>query len=142
MHSTRLVLGHRQRPRGRWPVPRHPDATLLLSGALAMKRGDVVTVAAGGDYGKPRPAVIVQTDALPAEHASVVVCQMTSECSDAPDFRVTVEPTEKNGLRVTSQVMADKPVTIRRERIGRDVRPPNHHHITHLNIPLTVPMPY
>jgi mRNA interferase MazF len=54
-----------------------------------MKRGDVVTVAAAGDYGKPRPAVIVQTDALPAAHASVVVCQMTSEWSDAPDFRVT-----------------------------------------------------
>jgi mRNA interferase MazF len=86
-----------------------------------MKRGDLVTVAATGDYGKPRPAVIVQTDALPAAHASVVLCQMTSECSDAADFRVTIDPTTKNGLRVKSQVMADKPVTIRRERIGRHV---------------------
>jgi len=86
-----------------------------------MKRGDVVTVAATGDYGKPRPAVIVQTDALPAAHASVVVCQMTSDCSEAADFRVTIDPTAKNGLRVTSQVMADKPVTIRRERVGRQV---------------------
>ena len=67
-----------------------------------MKRGDVVTVAAAGDYGKPRPAVIVQTDAFPASHASVVVCQMTSECSDAPDFRVTVDPTATNGLRVSA----------------------------------------
>ena len=64
-----------------------------------MRRGDVVTVAATGDYGKPRPAVIVQTDALPAEHASVVVCQMTSELSEAPEFRVTIEPTKRNGLR-------------------------------------------
>jgi mRNA interferase MazF len=86
-----------------------------------MKRGDVVTVAAAGDYGKPRPAVIVQTDALPANHASVVVCQMTSECSDEPDFRVTVDPTAMNGLRVKSQIMADKPVTLRRERIGRQI---------------------
>lgn len=86
-----------------------------------MKRGDVVTVAATGDYGKPRPAVIVQTDALPAAHASVVVCQMTSDCSEAADFRVTIDPTAKNGLRVRSQVMADKPVTIRRERVGRQV---------------------
>jgi hypothetical protein len=53
------------------------------------------------------PAVIVQTDAFPASHASVVVCQMTSDCSDAPDFRVTVDPTATNGLRVRSQVMAD-----------------------------------
>ncbi len=83
-----------------------------------MQRGDVVTVAAAGDYGKPRPAVIVQTNALPASHASVVVCQMTSDLADAPDFRVTIEPGARNGLRVRSQVMADKPVTIRRERVG------------------------
>jgi mRNA interferase MazF len=83
-----------------------------------MRRGDVVTVAATGDYGKPRPAVIVQTDALPENHASVVVCQLTSDIADAPDFRVTIDPGSDNGLRVTSQVMTDKPVTIRRERIG------------------------
>jgi mRNA interferase MazF len=86
-----------------------------------MRRGDVVTVAAAGDYGKPRPAVIVQTDALPLEHASVVVCQMTSDGDDAPDFRVVVEPSPGNGLRTRSHVMADKPVTIRRSRIGRKI---------------------
>jgi mRNA interferase MazF len=84
-----------------------------------MKRGDVVTVAAAGDYGKPRPAVVVQTDALPAQHASVIVCQMTADLSDATDFRVTIQPNEKNGLRAPSQIMADKPVTVRRERIGQ-----------------------
>jgi len=83
-----------------------------------MRRGDVVTVTAAGDYGKPRPAIIVQTDALPENHASVVVCQLTSELADAPDFRVTIEPEPENGLRLTLQVMVDKPVTIRRERIG------------------------
>lgn len=86
-----------------------------------MRRGDMVTVAATGDYGKPRPAVIVQTDAFPENHASVVVCQLTSELEDAPDFRVTIVPKAENGLRVTSQVMADKPVTIRRERIGQKI---------------------
>jgi len=105
-----------------------------------MKRGDVVTVAASGDYGKPRPAVIVQTDALPIEHASVVVCQMTSEYSDAPDFRVTVEPTEKNGLRVRSQVMADKPVTIRRERVGQQIGRLDDKDIARLNIALAFVM--
>jgi mRNA interferase MazF len=86
-----------------------------------MQRGDVVTVATAGDYGKPRPAVIVQTDALPESHASVVICQLTSELADAPDFRVTIEPEPENGLRLKSQVMADKPVTVRRERIGRKI---------------------
>jgi mRNA interferase MazF len=86
-----------------------------------MKRGDVVTVAATGDYGKPRPAIVVQTDAFPESLASVVVCQMTSELVNAPDFRVTIAPSPENGLRVISQVMADKPVTVRRERIGRPI---------------------
>jgi len=86
-----------------------------------MQRGDLVTVAAAGDYGKPRPAVIVQTDAFPQSHASVVVCQLTSDLVDAPDFRVTIQPNPENGLRLTSQVMADKPVTVRRERVGRKI---------------------
>jgi mRNA interferase MazF len=86
-----------------------------------MRRGDLVTVAAAGDYGKPRPAVIVQTDAFPESHASVVVCQLTSDLADAPDFRVTIEPKPENGLRLTSQIMADKPVSIRRERVGQKI---------------------
>src|ERR1700677_3098784 len=93
-----------------------------------MRRGDVVTVAASGDYGKPRPAVIVQTDAFPASHASVVVCQMTSDWSDAPDFRVR------------SQVMADKPVTIRRERIGRQIGHLDDQDIARLNVALALVM--
>lgn len=86
-----------------------------------MRRGDVVTVAAAGDYGKPRPAIIVQTDAFPETHASVVVCQLTSELADAPDFRISIQPSAENGLRALSQVMSDKPVTIRRERIGQTI---------------------
>jgi mRNA interferase MazF len=105
-----------------------------------MRRGDVVTVAATGDYGKPRPAVIVRTDALPAAHASVVVCQMTSDCSDAPDFRVTIDPSERNGLRVKSQLMADKPVTIRRERIGRHIGRLDDKDVARLNIALAFVM--
>jgi mRNA interferase MazF len=83
-------------------------------------RGDLVIVAAPGDYGKPRPAVIVQSDAIPENHASVVICQMTSELAEV-DFRITIEPGTETGLRARSQVMADKPVTIRRERIRRRI---------------------
>jgi mRNA interferase MazF len=84
--------------------------------------------------------VIVQTDALPAAHASVVVCQMTSDCSDALDFRVTIDPSERNGLRVKSQPMADKPVTIRRERIGRHVGHLDDKDIARVNIALALVM--
>jgi mRNA interferase MazF len=84
-----------------------------------MRRGDVVIVAAAGDYGKPRPAIVVQSDALPDAHTSVIVCQMTPEIVDGVSFRMLIEPDSSNGLRARSQVMVDKPVTLRRERIGR-----------------------
>jgi mRNA interferase MazF len=88
---------------------------------MPMSRGDVVTVAAHGDYGKPRPAVIVQSNAIPESHdASIVVCQMTCKLAEA-DFRITIEPGPETGLRVRSQVMADKPATVRRERIGQRI---------------------
>jgi mRNA interferase MazF len=85
-----------------------------------MSRGDVVIVATPGDYGKPRPAVIVQSNAIPESLASIVICPMTSELAEA-DFRITIEAGPETGLRVRSQVMADKPVTVRRERVGQRI---------------------
>jgi mRNA interferase MazF len=105
-----------------------------------MRRGDVVVVAAPGDYGKPRPAVIVQTDAFPRDHASVVVCQLTSEFVLAPEFRVTIDPSKANGLLVRSQVMADKPVTVRRARIGQPIGRLDADDIGRLNIALAFVM--
>ncbi len=105
-----------------------------------MRRGDVVIVAAAGDYGKPRPAVIVQTDAFPETHASVVVCQLTSEVVEAPDFRITIDPSEKNGLRARSQIMADKPVTVRRARIGQSIGRLDDGDLGRLNIALAFVM--
>jgi len=81
-----------------------------------MQRGDLVTVSLQGDYGKPRPALIVQTDLL-AELDSVVLCPVTSELRTAA-FRVTVEPTTNNGLRVLSQVVVDKLSTLPRAKIS------------------------
>jgi mRNA interferase MazF len=82
-----------------------------------MRRGDVVTVAAPGDYGKPRPALVVQSD-LFEELPSVTLCLVTSELRDAPIFRITVDPSPENGLRRISQVQVDKILTVARERIG------------------------
>jgi mRNA interferase MazF len=101
-----------------------------------MRRGDVVVVAASGDYGKPRPAVVVQTNALPETHASIVICQLTSEVVDAPDFRVTIEPSVRNGLKVQSQIIADKPVTVRRARIGRSIGRLEDGDLSRLNVAL------
>ncbi|MDP2025002.1 type II toxin-antitoxin system PemK/MazF family toxin [Sulfuriferula sp.] len=82
-----------------------------------MRRGDLVTIALQGTYGKPRPALVIQSD-LFAEHPSVTILPVTSELRDTPLFRIQVNPDESNGLRKPSQVMADKVQTISREKIG------------------------
>ena len=86
-----------------------------------MRRGEVVTVAPPGDYGKPRPAVVVQADLFNETHASVTVAPVTSTLVSAPLFRLAVEPSARNGLRALSQVMVDKLTTVRRERIGSSI---------------------
>ncbi|MBV8795834.1 MAG: type II toxin-antitoxin system PemK/MazF family toxin [Hyphomicrobiales bacterium] len=85
-----------------------------------MKRGDLVTVSAPGNYGKPRPAVIVQSDWLIATE-SVLVALVTSALVNAPLYRLTIEPNETNGLKAPSQVMIDKIVAIPREKCGKVV---------------------
>ncbi|HRO61065.1 MAG TPA: type II toxin-antitoxin system PemK/MazF family toxin [Burkholderiaceae bacterium] len=87
-----------------------------------MKRGQVWTVAGGGDYtGKPRPVVIVQDDSFDATD-SITVCAFTTDPTEASLFRIPVEPDAGNGLHSPSRLMVDKittvPKTRIRERIG------------------------
>ena len=82
-----------------------------------MKRGDLVTVAFAGDYGKPRPALVIQSDLFEA-HPSVTLLPVTSELRETPLFRVRVDPSAENGLRSISEIMVDKPHTVARERLG------------------------
>lgn len=83
-----------------------------------MTRGDLVTIALSGDYGKPRPALVIQSDLFDA-HPSVTILPVTSELRDARLLRITVAPSELNGLRRPSQVMIDKPQTVARSKIGK-----------------------
>ncbi len=85
-----------------------------------MKRGELVTIALSGDYGKPRPALIIQSDLFDA-HPSVTILPVTSSLRDAPLFRVRVDPTATNGLRKVSQVMVDKAQTVAREKVGKAI---------------------
>ena len=82
-----------------------------------MRRGDLVTVALQGDYGKPRPALVVQADQF-AGLGSVVILPITSTLVDAPLLRLSVEPSLDNGLRAPSQIMLDKPMTVKTDKIG------------------------
>jgi mRNA interferase MazF len=82
-----------------------------------MKRGDMVTVTLPGAYGKPRPAVIVQSDRYEAME-SITFLPLTSEVLPKQVFRVTVTPTMENGLQTQSQVMADKCSTLPLTKVG------------------------
>ena len=85
-----------------------------------MKRGDLVIVSAPGDYGKPRPAIVIQSDWLKATD-SVLVALLTSTLVDAPLYRLQIEPSDTNGLKVPSQVMVDKILALPREKCGRAI---------------------
>lgn len=82
-----------------------------------MKRADLVTVALPGSYGKPRPALVVQSD-LFAEHPSVTIVPVTSELRETPLFRIDLAPDARNNLEKPSQAMVDKMQTVPREKLG------------------------
>ena len=85
-----------------------------------MKRGDLVTIAVSGEYGQPRPALIVQADAFDL-HPSVTLLPLTSEIYETPLFRVSVAPGKSTGLRKISQVMVDKATTVPRAKVGQRI---------------------
>ena len=83
-----------------------------------MRRGEIWTASGGNDYaGKPRPVVIIQDDAFDAT-ASVTVCALTTDETEAPFFRLQVEPNKENGLRAPCRLMVDKITTVARSRLG------------------------
>jgi mRNA interferase MazF len=85
---------------------------------MGIKRGNLVTVSLPGSYGKPRPALIIQSDFF-GNHPSVTVLPITSELRDAPLFRITIEPTKENGLHSHSQIMIDKSHTVPWEKLSK-----------------------
>ena len=86
-----------------------------------MRRGEIWTVAGGGDYaGKARPAVILQDDNFDGT-ASITICAFTTDPTEAPLFRLPIEPNEGNGLRSLSQLMVDKITTVSKEKIGERI---------------------
>lgn len=82
-----------------------------------VKRGDILPIVQPGAYGKPRPALVIQSDLFDV-HPSVTILPLTSDLRDAPLFRVRIEPSEQNGLRTTSEAMVDKITTVPRNKAG------------------------
>jgi mRNA interferase MazF len=86
-----------------------------------VRRGEIWTVSGGASYtGKPRPAVILQDNSFDAT-ASITLCAFTSDPTDAPLFRLVIEPTETNGLRAASRLMIDKISTVPKDKLGEKI---------------------
>lgn len=85
-----------------------------------MRRGDLVVVTVSGDFGKPRPALIVQSDQFDVT-GSVTVLLLSSQLNTSLIFRITVQSTAENGLRSASQIMVDKAMSIKRSKIGQTI---------------------
>jgi mRNA interferase MazF len=86
-----------------------------------MRRGEIWTVSGGKDYsGKPRPVVILQDDSFDAT-TSITICAFTTDMTEAPLFRLPVEPNERNGLRDASCLMVDKITTVPNAKVGKHV---------------------
>ena len=86
-----------------------------------MKRGDIWALSGGKDYpSKPRPAVIVQDDRFDAT-SSITICAFTTDTTDAPLFRLTVVPNQRNGLRAACRLMVDKITTVPKAKLGARV---------------------
>jgi len=86
-----------------------------------VNRGEIWTAAAGSGYaGKPRPVVVVQDDRFDATD-SVTICAFTTDLTEAPLFRLLVEPSSQNGLHEPSCLMVDKVTTVRRSKLGERI---------------------
>ncbi|WP_105381728.1 type II toxin-antitoxin system PemK/MazF family toxin [Neorhizobium alkalisoli] len=103
-----------------------------------MRRGEVWTVSGGKDYAaKPRPAVIVQDDSFDATD-SVTICAFTTDSTDAPLFRLVVEPNDRNGLRSVCRLMVDKITTVPRAKVGARIGRLDDEDMVRLNQAMTV----
>jgi mRNA interferase MazF len=103
-----------------------------------MRRGDIVTVAAPGNYGKPRPVVVIRGDVLNRNARSTIVALMTSHLQDAPLLRLTLEPSDENGLKVLSQVQINRLLSLPSGKVGPTIGRLSDREIVELNRLLAV----
>jgi mRNA interferase MazF len=89
-----------------------------VAASVNFKRGDLILAASSGDYGKPRPNLVIQSNAF-SDMPSVTVCPLTSDLQIiAPLFRITLAPTAENGLHLPTQIAVDKITTLPITRIA------------------------
>ncbi len=82
-----------------------------------MRRGDIIIVAPPSEFGKPRPAVVIQAD-LAMDGETVTFLPITSDLEHFVKIRVPLMPDPMNGLRKPSEVMIERIQTMSLRRIG------------------------
>lgn len=105
---------------------------------MDLKRGDIIIYVLKGDYGKPRPAVVIQSNLFNDTHASITVCPITTHIIDAPLFRLILPPTKENGLNQSSQIMTDKVMTLQRDKIREKIGVLSHEQNINLNTAIKI----
>lgn len=88
-------------------------------GRLEVKRGDVVLVVVPSGLGRPRPGVVVQADEFNDQLSTVFICPISSDLQEGLPLRPMIEAEPSNGLRLRSQIMTDKMIALRRDRVRR-----------------------
>lgn len=105
---------------------------------MELKRGDIVTIVMQGDYGKPRPAIVVQSSALlDADSSSVIVCPLTTHLGNVRRVRVDIKPSAQNGLEYHSQVMIEKIAALPEHKIGKIIGKAEKSVMQEINLALT-----
>lgn len=105
---------------------------------IALQRGDIIVCVLSGGYGKPRPAVVVQSDLFNPTHASLTVCPITSHIVEAPLFRLALPSALENGLKHSSQIMVDKIMSLQKEKIRQKIGIITHEQLSTLNHALKI----
>jgi mRNA interferase MazF len=85
---------------------------------MEVKRGDVVLIVVPSELGRPRPGVIAQADEV-KDLTTIFICPISSDVQDDLPLRPVIEATSSNGLRLRSQIMTDKMIALRRDRVRR-----------------------
>jgi mRNA interferase MazF len=86
-----------------------------------VNRGDIFLGAPPRDFGKPRPALIVQADLFNVAHDTIVVCLLSSHLVESSWFRLRIQPSAENGLTKPSQIMIDKMTLVKREKLRKKI---------------------
>jgi mRNA interferase MazF len=85
-----------------------------------MEKFEVWTIAGGEHTSKPRPCMIIQSDAIPA-FDTVVVAPITSFKADTDLYRIPVQAEPGTGLLQDSFIEIEKISAVKKRYLGKNI---------------------